>query len=219
MTSGTVLEGGSEIVYGTASGGRVNLRGLETIHGTASGGTIDRGVIAVASGGTASGTVTFISGGTLQLDTGAGFTGIISGFAVPDRIDLRSVVFGAGTTMSFTEAVGNTSGTLSVSDGTNTANLMLLGLYTTSSFALSTDNHGGTRVTDPQVAGGAPQVTFADIAPAGLRAGAANPGTWPNYLPRALAASVEAHTGETLLATVSPVEAGGGHNPLHPAPR
>ncbi|HEV2336832.1 MAG TPA: hypothetical protein VGS13_15110 [Stellaceae bacterium] len=154
VTRGTVLEGGSEIVYGTASGGRVNLRGLETVRGTASGGTIRRGIIEVASGGTASGTVTFISGGTLRLDAGASFTGDISGFAIPDRIDLRGVAFGSGTTSSFVEALDNTSGMLTVSDGTHSVQLTLLGSYTTANFTLATDNHGGTLVTDPPAATG-----------------------------------------------------------------
>ena len=59
------------------------------------------------------------------------------------------ITFGAGTSVKFTEAAGNTSGTLTVTDGTHTANLTLLGQYATANFSLASDGHGGTMVTDP----------------------------------------------------------------------
>ncbi len=224
VTRGTVLSGGVESVHGTASGGTVDSGGTETVYGKASGGTINGGLIEVASGGSASGTVAFLSGGTLQLEAGAGFTGTIKGFAIPDRIDLREIAFGAGTTRSFTEAAGNTSGTLTVTDGTHTVHLTFLGLYTTSSFKLSTDNHGGTRVTDPPAAGGAPRLTFADIAPAGLPAGVATRYNPANYFPGTIATNEQPYVGQTLLATgpprggslIAPV-GGADHHPLLPA--
>jgi len=124
----------------------------------------------VASGGSASGTVTFVSGGTLELDAGgpAFLPGVIKDFGKPDpsdRIDLRGIAFAAGTTsVSLVEAPGNTSGTLSVTDGTHTTHLILLGSYVTSQFHLVSDGHGGTMVTDPPVAGcGASQTTFVRI--------------------------------------------------------
>ncbi|HEV2336188.1 MAG TPA: hypothetical protein VGS13_11865, partial [Stellaceae bacterium] len=219
VTRGTLLAGGSEIVYGTAYGGRVNLRGLETVYGTASGGTIDRGIIEVASGGTASGTVTFVIGGTLQLDGGASFTGVISGFAVPDRIDLRGISYTSGvTTASFTQATSG-SGVLTVTSGTQSVQLTLLGTYVTSNFTLSTDNHGGTRVTDPLVTGAAARVTFADIAPAGLHSGAPGPSSARSYLPSALAANDQAYAGRTLLATGPPGAPDGDPHILVPGSR
>ena len=42
----------------------------------------------------------------------------------------------------------NTGGTLTVSDGTHTASLALIGNYTASSFAISSDGHGGTLIAD-----------------------------------------------------------------------
>jgi hypothetical protein len=38
---------------------------------------------------------------------------------------------------------------LTVSDGTHTANLLLLGQYVAAQFAMSSDGHGGTLITDP----------------------------------------------------------------------
>jgi hypothetical protein len=93
--------------------------------------------------------------GTLQLDRSLAFTGYISAFRGQDRIDLRDVAFSAQTTLGYTTTSFNadnsdpTGGTLSVSDGTHTANLALLGNYTVSSFVLSSDGNGGTLVTDP----------------------------------------------------------------------
>jgi autotransporter passenger strand-loop-strand repeat protein len=224
-SGGTVSSGGRLIVSagGVASGGRVNSGGTETVYGRASGGTINGGLIEVANGGTASGTLTFLSGGTLQLDAGAHFTGHIKGFGTPDlldRIDLRGVAFGAGTTRSFTEAASTTSGTLTVTDGTHTVHLTLLGLYKTSNFKLSTDNHGGTRVTDPPLAAGASPMTFDDLAPARLHSAAPASGSPSGDLLRAIAVRDEAYAGRTLLATGSPGGPGdGNHHLMLPAPR
>jgi autotransporter passenger strand-loop-strand repeat protein len=220
--------GGKETVAsgGTASGTTVDSGGTETVFGKASGGTINGGLIEVASGGTASGTLTFVSGGTLQLDIGAGFTGKIKGFTGPspaDRIDLRGIAFGSGTTEKFTQAASLTSGTLKVTDGTHTVQLTLLGTYVTSNFKLATDGKGGTLVTDPPVVGGgASQTTFADIAPAPLPSGAPEAGNLPNYLAGAVATNLQAYAGETLLATgppdaqLIPSTGGANHHPLLP---
>ena len=40
------------------------------------------------------------------------FSGVISGFGVPGGIDLADIAFGPGTVVDFTEALDNTSGTL-----------------------------------------------------------------------------------------------------------
>ncbi len=217
----TVKAGGIQAIFAGGTARRTVLSGgTETVHGKAIGGTIHGGLFEVASGGTASGFVSFVSGGTLQLDAGAGFTGVIKGFAVPDRIDLRGIAFGAGTTKSFTEAASHTSGTLTVTSGTHTVHLTLLGVYSTSNFNLATDNHGGTLVTDPPLVAAAPRLTFTDITPARLRVGAATPRNPSNYIPGAIAANEEAHAGQTLLATGPPGAADGGdHHPLLPAPR
>ncbi len=219
-TSGTVLSGGEVVsAGGRANSTTVRSGGSEIVHGRASGGVISGGLFEVASGGTASGTVTFVSGGTLQLDAGAGFTAVIKNFGKPDRIDLRGIPFKAGvTTESFVQTTTK-SGTLTVSGGGHSVHLTLLGAYTTSSFKLATDGKGGTLVTDPPVAGGgASQTTFADIAPAGPHTGAATPTDPLSYLSLAIAGNEHAHAGQTLLATAPSGEPGGGsHNPLLPA--
>jgi hypothetical protein len=48
-----------------------------------------------------------------------------------------------------TEAGSNLSGTLTVTDGVNTANITLLGQYTASQFTSASDGHGGIVIGDP----------------------------------------------------------------------
>jgi len=176
ITRAATLSGGSEIVY---SGG------------VASATTLSGGLVEIMSGGSIGGVpITFASGGTLQLDASMSFTGQIAGFTIPDALDLRDIAYTSGTTTeSFAEAGSNTSGTLSVTSGTHSAHLTLLGSYVTSQFHLATDGHGGTLVTDPPVGGGTSQllasaqdtapVTFADIAPPPVTGAAAAPAPLP----------------------------------------
>ena len=88
-----------------------------------------------------------------MLDASQSFEGLIAGFASPrgvtEEIDLTDIAFGAGTTETFTEAGNHLSGTLTVTDGTHTANLTLLGQYSTGDFSLAQDRFTGTLVTDP----------------------------------------------------------------------
>jgi hypothetical protein len=96
-----------------------------------------------------SGTLTFAgSTGTLKIDEAASFAGTVAGRLAPgDMIDLSDITAGANATIGFS---GNDSpGTLTVSDGTHTARLALLGQYAAASFAASSDGHGGTAITDP----------------------------------------------------------------------
>jgi autotransporter passenger strand-loop-strand repeat protein len=151
--------GGTQIVLsgGTASGADITAGGFELVEsgGTTLGALIDGGVLEVQGGGsTGDLPVSFTkNGGDLQLDFSQFFTGTIAGFASPaavtEEIDLRDIGFDATTKLSFVEAAGGTSGTLTVTDGTNTANLTLLGQYSTANFSLASDGNGGTIITDP----------------------------------------------------------------------
>jgi hypothetical protein len=95
--------------------------------------------------------VTYASGGgggILQLDDSVHFGGLVAGFAQPDLMDLVDIAFHSGTT-SATWAQSGTSGTLTVTDGSHTAHLTLLGQYVASQFNIGNDGQGGTVVTDP----------------------------------------------------------------------
>jgi autotransporter passenger strand-loop-strand repeat protein len=152
---------------GTDNGASLNSGGLEIVFagGAASGAVISGGTLEILCGGsTGSGAVTFATGGggILQLNDSQNFGGLVAGFGLPDFIDLRDIAFGASTTVNFLEAPSNTSGTLTVSDGTHTANILLIGQYTTAQFTKASDGHGGTLVGDP------PMTAQTDAQPAGL---------------------------------------------------
>jgi autotransporter passenger strand-loop-strand repeat protein len=160
VSSGLTLE---VAAGGIANGATINSGGLETVlsGGIASATTLSGGTLEVQSGGsTGSGPITFTNaGGDLQLDDSQHFHGLIAGFASPsgvtEEIDLRDIVFGKKTKVSFKEDKNHLSGTLTVTDGTQTASLTLLGQYSTGNFSLSSDGHGGTIVTDPSLVGSA----------------------------------------------------------------
>jgi hypothetical protein len=82
--------------------------------------------------------------GTLKLEDSFHFNGAISGFAGSDTIDLADL-FGA-TSLSYHENAAGTGGTLSVSDGSATVNLSLLGLYSADNFSIVPDHAKGTAV-------------------------------------------------------------------------
>ncbi len=111
--------------------------------------------------------------GTLKLGDSVAFTGEIAGLAGSDALDLADVSYGAKTRATFS---GNSAGgTLTVTDGTNTANIALEGKYLASGWTLSSDGNGGTVVVDPAPAatwkpldiGAGGYLTGIDIAPDG----------------------------------------------------
>jgi len=109
--------------------------------------TVDDGST-IEIGGFKAQSVTF-SGttGTLKIDHSIAFTGQVSGLIGSDALDLSDVSYGASTTATF---LGNTNGgTLTVTDGSHTANIALVGDYLSSGWTLSSDGSGGTIVVDP----------------------------------------------------------------------
>ena len=80
-----------------------------------------------------------------ELRDAADYKGSIAGFAASDVLDLRQIAF-SGQSAGYTPT-GASSGTLTLTDGTHSAALKLLGSYTASSFNLASDTHGGTAIT------------------------------------------------------------------------
>jgi hypothetical protein len=78
------------------------------------------------------------SGGKLKLAQSQGYTGSITGFSKTVKSTQATL---SGTTKS---------GVLTVTDGTHTAHITLIGDYTQSTFVASSDGHGGTIIVDPQ---------------------------------------------------------------------
>jgi hypothetical protein len=133
----------------TAQGGRLILQTAVSGNGTA---TIAAGATLEAAAGLTP-SVIFAAGTseTLQLDTPTAVTGVLSGFAAGDVIDLRTI---HATTMTFL------GGTLTLEDGTTAVDsLTFAGDYTLSDFTLAKDGHGGTDVGflsgAPHIAGAA----------------------------------------------------------------
>lgn len=145
-----VNSGGFQTVTGGITNGTiVNSGGVELVNSGVANGTIIQGGLAHVAVGGAANDVTFQGeGGTLQLDSSDLFSGEIAGFGDTDIIDLRDIAFSAGTTLGYTADPGNGSGTLTLSDGVHSASLVLLGQYSAASFALASDGHGGTMITE-----------------------------------------------------------------------
>src|SRR5262249_726730 len=94
------------------------------------------------------------------------FSGQISGFGLPDMLDLTDIADNHGqATLAFKEANNHTSGTLTVSDGVHTAKITLLGQYVASQFHVGNDGAGGTLVTDPPVTALTDPGTIGIVAP------------------------------------------------------
>jgi hypothetical protein len=70
----------------------------------------------------------------------------VSGFGRQDVIDLPGIAFDSQTTLGYAPSGAQTEGTLSLSDDIHAASVALLGNYMASSFAATTDYHGGTMV-------------------------------------------------------------------------
>jgi hypothetical protein len=139
--------------------------------------TVANGATVAIDGATAR-SVTFTgTTGTLKLQNAMLFSGVISGLAGADAIDLPGFAYGANVQATF---LGNASGgTLTVTDGAEIAHIGLSGNYLSSTWTLSGDGKGGTTVVDPTTStnwqtlkvGAGGFVRGLDIAPDGTMVG------------------------------------------------
>ena len=122
--------------------------------------TINSGTTLDVSAASADG-VSFVNdvgtNGTLVLQDSKDFGGIITGFsgdgtlANSDAIDLQDINFAKLTTETYVENAAGSGGTLTLSDGTNTANINFSGDYVLENFKFQSDGQGGTLLVDPPV--------------------------------------------------------------------
>jgi hypothetical protein len=143
-----------------ANGGNLTFNGAVTGDGTA----VISGAATLEFGAASAENTTFAPGasGTLRLDQSAGFTGSVSGFGAGDAIDLMDISFGANTTLGYSANADGTGGMLSISDGTHSASIALIGQYAAAGFHVGSDSGAGAMVTfaDPGVAtNGTPVIT------------------------------------------------------------
>jgi hypothetical protein len=95
------------------------------------------------------GQVSFLSDtGTLKLENSSSFAGTVAGLCGQDAIDFADIGFGTSSTLGYAANSDHSGGTLSVGDGTHMANIALLGSYMASTFAASSDGHGGTLISE-----------------------------------------------------------------------
>jgi hypothetical protein len=118
--------------------GEVSGSGLAKIDGA---GTIDFEASSTAN-------VVFGSGaaGTLTLGDAFHFNGTISGFTGSDTIDLVDVS-SATASLSYRENAAGGGGTLTISDGSHSLELSLIGAYSADNFSLVADQAKGTVVS------------------------------------------------------------------------
>jgi len=124
--------------------------------------TIDSGTT-TEIGAASAATIDFANGsgisGELVLDDSKDFTGQIVGFTGDgtatnsDWIDLKDISFTTATE-TYTENSARTGGTLTITDGTNTANINFTGNYVLNNFKFSADGSGGTLIIDPPLTEG-----------------------------------------------------------------
>jgi hypothetical protein len=91
-------------------------------------------------------TITETGADALVLEQAQSFAATISGFGTGDTIDATNFILKAPTTYDFVENLAGTSGTLTLHDGSLTANILMTGVYTKSDFALAPDSGTGTLV-------------------------------------------------------------------------
>jgi hypothetical protein len=113
---------------------------------------VNGGAVDFANGNTASDNVTFTgAGGTLQLDASQSYSGTISGFSAGDTIDLTDVAYSAsGETLAWDSG----DNTLTVSNGSQTAAIVLSDSYAEDGFAVAPDGGQGTAVLTNLVTNG-----------------------------------------------------------------
>ena len=128
-----------------ANGGDIVIHGQVTGAGDATIGNLSK----LEFGGASSTDVTFghDAAGTLQLDDSFDYSGRIGGITNDDTLDLRDILFGAGTTAVYQANQDGSGGTLTVSDGTHGAALHLVGSYDANAFKLADDGQGHTVVS------------------------------------------------------------------------
>jgi len=145
-----------------AAGGDLTVNGAVTGNGSA---TINGATLDLGSSFTENVTFTGTSG-VLELAQSQTYTGKVTGFSLTGgtSLDLRDIAFVSAGEATF--GGNKTSGVLTVTDGTHTAHITLIGNYTGSTFVASSDGQGGVSIVDPQSGGGAASAALSPIAPA-----------------------------------------------------
>jgi hypothetical protein len=128
-----------------ANGGSVTVEGNVTGSGTAlisGSGSLEFAAASSANTAFAAG-----STGTLVLDHSFDFSGIVSGMTASTHLDLLDFSFTKGTTINYVASANGSGGTLSVTDGTHSANIALEGNFNPAGFQAGPDHGTGTQIS------------------------------------------------------------------------
>jgi VCBS repeat-containing protein len=161
VTGGNLTNDGTIETAATTSMNGVGITNAGTIEATS-------GVLKVTGSVQGSGSIQVDAGAFLELDAtvaatqkivfnGAGssevqldastFGGQIQGMAATDEIDLRTIGYGLSTTGTYVSNANNDGGVLTITDGTHSISMTLVGDYRHAHFAGASDGHGGTLIT------------------------------------------------------------------------
>jgi Bacterial Ig-like domain/Tryptophan-rich Synechocystis species C-terminal domain len=148
----TINNGGCQIVEagGAASDTTINTGGSELTYAgsTINGATINGGALELQTGAaTEDSTIDFAGAGVLKLDGTEVYDMLVAGFASSNQTIDFATINSSSAKISFTEASNDASGMLSVTDGTHTASIALLGQYAATSFTSVSDGAGGIQIS------------------------------------------------------------------------
>jgi hypothetical protein len=113
--------------------------------GGAGGFSLEQGNLQFDSSVSSGQTITETGADALILEQAQKFGGTISNFGTGDTIDAANFLL-SGTSFNFHENTAGTGGTLTLTDGSLTANISMTGVYTKSDFTLAPDSGTGTLV-------------------------------------------------------------------------
>jgi Ca2+-binding RTX toxin-like protein len=158
IDTGSNAVSNSGLLEATGSGGLVVDSGLSstgllwanggdvTVHGdvTGAGNALISGAATLEFGAASDAHVVFDNdaAGVLALDASAAFTGSVSGFGAGDSIDLGDVAYGSSLTAEYVANDAGTGGTLTLSDGTHSSSIAVVGQYAAA--GAQADSQGGT---------------------------------------------------------------------------
>jgi VCBS repeat-containing protein len=127
-----------------ANDGNITVDGNVTGHGSA----VISGSSMIEFAGASTANTAFASGatGTLMLDHGFDFSGVVSGFAEGDHLDLADFNFTQGLGLNYKANSDGAGGTLVVSDGAHVAQIALAGRYDAADFYQEPDHGSGVSI-------------------------------------------------------------------------
>ncbi|MFY9953798.1 VCBS domain-containing protein, partial [Bradyrhizobium sp.] len=107
---------------------------------------IDSGALFELNGSDVQNVVFAGTSAEMQIDASS-FGGSIVGLAATDELDLRTIGYGLNTTGIYVSDPNNDGGILTITDGSHSISMTLVGDYRNAHFAGSTDGNGGTLIT------------------------------------------------------------------------